>query len=998
MAPRLASRLVSSASCSIMRRRTGITLGLAWTAAASLISCHADRVEAPGSRQKPLFAILDAAHGGAAHFFFLPPTVIPAAPPTFSGTFDGTLNAIARVCQGTGPCNANSALAVFTAAGGTGGGALARVMVYPALQAYVAAWDTRQCTSGPCTLDPAQAYRLHIYASGTLGGEVELGFADIKVLLLPAPDQPPPSVDLGNYSPLVQNLPYIIAFRIEQGVSLAPPVPALPPESVPASIWAQLYAPANISPPTADWGVPFPRNLAIVAFKPQATQMDRQSAISAVGGTVVGGEAVDSGGYYYVLIKDDGTARPLFQAISKLQSLPQVDLASPDLPAVTTAYLRPHDGVNWQNWHVNPDSAAGQKWGLEATAMPLAWGCSTGDSTLRVGVLDHAFYSVSDFAGNIDPASNANFGSVVGGAPHGTEVASIVGARGNNGQGMTGVMWRAQLNLEEYVLPGHNSALVAVHRLRNLALANTRVTNFSAGLYWTVQFGHLPAATHADSQIVEALYRPFRRELQLETTLGTHMLLVLSAGNDGVDAFWSALPRLVNDFPNQVLVVASSDSGGGLSAFSDTGALVTVAAPGARVGALNAAGTVIRDSGTSFAAPIVTGIAGLALSFDPTLTTAITRSAVVQGAIAGGRRARSVPIVNGYQTLRAVAARPGAPICGNRVWARGTNIYAQRDTTSAAGDLLVNFGDSALYINVFHGGHRFETYGSNFVKVAFRYANPGPWQRTSDTAVTPPGGTYLSLVGASHDQDSSADVSATYDYNQGSVALDVGVRTRTTLRQTLTTITVSLAMSDTACVYMTLAYTDTSIYTGLPQYHPQSCNLSTTGGRFETADWRLAFAPYGGRILVAVSRTQHVVTSLGPFGDCAFGLPNSIAKCRTVSSLISSEGADIWSVPTRGGPPTLIGSVPKQVFWLAGSEDGTQIVLGEGILQQTFQLVSMPPPTTFQTISGPQVISACGVTYRPTGNPSAPALFAPTDNVCRGLQGQGTIAPDRLKP
>ena len=50
------------------------------------------------------------------------------------------------------------------------------------------------------------------------GREVELGLADITVVLPPAPHLPPPPVDLGNYSPLVPGWPYVIAFRIELGV------------------------------------------------------------------------------------------------------------------------------------------------------------------------------------------------------------------------------------------------------------------------------------------------------------------------------------------------------------------------------------------------------------------------------------------------------------------------------------------------------------------------------------------------------------------------------------------------------------------------------------------------------------------------------------------------------------------------------------------------------------------------------------------------------------
>ena len=56
----------------------------------------------------------------------------------------------------------------------------------------------------------------------------------------------------------------------------------------------------------------------MVAFKEGATQPERQQAIDAVGGEVIGGEHVDRGGYYYVRIPSDGTADVLFRTIAKL--------------------------------------------------------------------------------------------------------------------------------------------------------------------------------------------------------------------------------------------------------------------------------------------------------------------------------------------------------------------------------------------------------------------------------------------------------------------------------------------------------------------------------------------------------------------------------------------------------------------------------------------------------------------------------------------------------
>jgi hypothetical protein len=79
-----------------------------------------------------------------------------------------------------------------------------------------------------------------------------------------------------------------------------------------------------------EWGAPFPRDLIVLAFKEDATQSERQQAVDAVGGEVIGGEQIDRGGYYYVRIRSDGKADALFRAITKLKTFPKVDLASPE--------------------------------------------------------------------------------------------------------------------------------------------------------------------------------------------------------------------------------------------------------------------------------------------------------------------------------------------------------------------------------------------------------------------------------------------------------------------------------------------------------------------------------------------------------------------------------------------------------------------------------------------------------------------------------------------
>ena len=125
-----------------------------------------------------------------------------------------------------------------------------------------------------------------------------------------------------------------------KALSSRTPVPALPPDSVPAAVWREIHAPQNMIRSAPEWGVPFPRDLVVVAFKEEATQAERQEAIDAISGWVVGGEHVDRGGYYYVRIKSDQTSEALFRAIAKLKTFRQVDIVSPEPPPLSPQSAR----------------------------------------------------------------------------------------------------------------------------------------------------------------------------------------------------------------------------------------------------------------------------------------------------------------------------------------------------------------------------------------------------------------------------------------------------------------------------------------------------------------------------------------------------------------------------------------------------------------------------------------------------------------------------------
>lgn|SRR6185312_5032067 len=101
-------------------------------------------------------------------------------------------------------------------------------------------------------------------------------------------------------------------------------VPPIAPDYLPDSLFAALGV-VRAEPDTAVFML---RSIVKVLFKHGAAQRERQQAIDAVSGVVVGGYRITDDGEYYVRIPGL-TADDIEVAIRKLQPLPQVYFAGP---------------------------------------------------------------------------------------------------------------------------------------------------------------------------------------------------------------------------------------------------------------------------------------------------------------------------------------------------------------------------------------------------------------------------------------------------------------------------------------------------------------------------------------------------------------------------------------------------------------------------------------------------------------------------------------------
>jgi serine protease len=250
---------------------------------------------------------------------------------------------------------------------------------------------------------------------------------------------------------------------------------------------------------------------------------------------------------------------------------------------------------------------------------------------------------------------------------HGTFVAGVVGAVGNNGIGVAGVAWRVQMMATKATDANRVGLLSDYHSgIRYAADNGARVTNNS----WSVS-----EATKQD--ILNT-----RNVVDYARVKG--VLVVAAAGNSAWDndrkgklqAFPAAL-----DSPN-VITVASSTIDDQLAPSSNYGLTsVDLAAPGELIGstypvAPNPSEPYGGGAGTSFAAPHVTGAAVLLLARNPNLSYAQLKSLIVDNVDPVPARIGKTVTGGRLNVYRALAA---APVPGGRVTA---------PTSPFAGELL----------------------------------------------------------------------------------------------------------------------------------------------------------------------------------------------------------------------------------------------------------------------------------------------------------------------
>ncbi|WKZ56542.1 MAG: S8 family peptidase [Bdellovibrionota bacterium] len=286
---------------------------------------------------------------------------------------------------------------------------------------------------------------------------------------------------------------------------------------------------------------------------------------------------------------------------------------------IVTADVEPNDPYFFNTWGLHNSGD------VDINA-PAAWDITTGSRAVAVGVIDTGILtSHPDLSANIwtnpdeipenglDDDGNGyiddihginaitNSGLLIDDHGHGTHVAGTIGAEGDNGRGLPGVSWAVTLIGAKFLSANGSGStanavkcvdyLTALKLLKGIDIVASNNSwgggGYSIALHQAIQRAHAAG-----------------------------ILFVAAAGNNGRDN--DAIPRYPTGYDvDNIISVASLQKAGTLSSFSNYGATsVDIAAPGSAIVSSYLNNNYASLSGTSMAAPHVSGLLALMRSVD----------------------------------------------------------------------------------------------------------------------------------------------------------------------------------------------------------------------------------------------------------------------------------------------------------------------------------------------------------------------------------------------
>lgn len=265
-----------------------------------------------------------------------------------------------------------------------------------------------------------------------------------------------------------------------------------------------------------------------------------------------------------------------------------------------------------------------QKAMYEALRAPYAWSRQTDCRALRIAIVDTgADFDHPDLSANLNSSDLLHFNFVTNQAGrsgarddhgHGSHVAGLIAAVGNNGTGTTGVCWSADIVTAKALGANGSATTSDVIEAMEWALTRdgVRILNASFGI-------SLVGTSASENDYFEDL---FSSVTGLAESRG--VIIVAAAGNDGVDVDKNRVYPAALSSANIVAVASnlegqSSPSGVPMEAIYAAsnygGHTVHLSAPGFKILSTLHNSAYGSKTGTSMAAPLVAGSLALAWNY-----------------------------------------------------------------------------------------------------------------------------------------------------------------------------------------------------------------------------------------------------------------------------------------------------------------------------------------------------------------------------------------------
>jgi RHS repeat-associated protein len=327
------------------------------------------------------------------------------------------------------------------------------------------------------------------------------------------------------------------------------------------------------------------------------------------------------------------TGHDVETTINELRFNHLVELVEANYHLTVDQIVSPNDPRYSEQWALKNNGAEGRAQGFDIGA-EQAWQKTTGDKSTLIAVVDTGIdFNHADLKSNqwvngseqIDGRDNDdnrltddvvgwdfvnNSGVIKDQHGHGTAMAGIIAAQGNNRLGTTGVMWNAGLmSLRAFDTNGKGT-----------------IANVVQAIDYAIEHG---------AKVIVCAWGTEEKSLLLKEVLERAdrygVVIVCSAGNNGNDI--DNNPYYPGSFSlKNVITVAGNDGYDTLPSWSNWGVnSVDVAAPGVDILTTKAGGGYQTITGTSASTAIVGGIAGLIKTERGWLSAAGTAAAIKEG-------------------------------------------------------------------------------------------------------------------------------------------------------------------------------------------------------------------------------------------------------------------------------------------------------------------------------------------------------------------------------